>query len=404
MVRSASASTARGRAHITAEFRGGFKLSSILGKEMNGQWIGAYDGSNKGFLVVELDEVNTHFSGIACAYDAIPGYPGTFLHVHIPKGDTPFRGKLPLRPIHPDTGEPTYWDAISERFPGITHPTTADVTLELVDDVLKVSWTTDIGTHGTAGLPRSRAGNDSDLQPKVGVGTWSEFKSFVGDLEHRRYIFRGQSHPRRLRTTFHRTGRASIPRYLDEDILTLYRRVCSRPPMFDLNNPDQYGAFFSLAQHHGYPTPLLDWTYSPFVAAFFAYRTITNRKARLAGTSEKVRIFVFDQHAWREKLPQKAKLAWCRPHFSVMEFLAMGNERLVPQQSISAITNLDDIESYIRLAEETHKTHFLDVIDLPVNERPEVMKELSVMGITAGSLFPGLDGMCEELKERSFDF
>ena len=43
------------------------------------------------------------------------------------------------------------------------------------------------------------------------------------------------------------------------------------------------------------------------------------------------------------------------------------------------------------------------VIDLPLSERPHVMRELSVMGITAGTLFPGLDGACEELKERNFD-
>jgi hypothetical protein len=30
------------------------------------------------------------------------------------------------------------------------------------------------------------------------------------------------------------------------------------------------------------------------------------------------------------------------------------------------------------------------------------MKELALMGITAGSLFPGLDGACEELRERLF--
>jgi hypothetical protein len=30
------------------------------------------------------------------------------------------------------------------------------------------------------------------------------------------------------------------------------------------------------------------------------------------------------------------------------------------------------------------------------------MKELALIGITAGSLFPGLDGACEELGERLF--
>jgi len=30
------------------------------------------------------------------------------------------------------------------------------------------------------------------------------------------------------------------------------------------------------------------------------------------------------------------------------------------------------------------------------------MEDLSYMGITAGSLFPGLDGTCEELRERNF--
>jgi hypothetical protein len=30
-------------------------------------------------------------------------------------------------------------------------------------------------------------------------------------------------------------------------------------------------------------------------------------------------------------------------------------------------------------------------------------RELNRMGVTAGSLFPGLDGGCEELKARFFD-
>jgi hypothetical protein len=37
-----------------------------------------------------------------------------------------------------------------------------------------------------------------------------------------------------------------------------------------------------------------------------------------------------------------------------------------------------------------------------MSARREVFQELSLMGITAGSLFPGVDGACEALREQNF--
>ncbi|MGH9433405.1 MAG: FRG domain-containing protein, partial [Terriglobia bacterium] len=242
----------------------------------------------------------------------------------------------------------------------------------------------------------------TDYQPLPDVTNWEQFKIYVNGLEHRRYIFRGQSKLLRLRTGFHRTGRADLTRFLEEDIKTLHRHLSLRTShVFNLNIPDENGAFFNLVQHHGYPTPLLDWTFSPFVAAFFAYHRFKNSEAARADAQQKVRIFRFDQKAWRAKFMQFVKLTPVRPHFSVLEFIAINNERLIPQQSVSSVTNVDDIEAYIRSL-ETAEQQYLQIIDLPLEERPMVMKELSVMGITAGSLFPGLDGTCEELRERFF--
>jgi len=53
--------------------------------------------------------------------------------------------------------------------------------------------------------------------------------------------------------------------------------------------------------------------------------------------------------------------------------------------------------------ETQREGHFLTAIDIPVLERNKVMQELFFMGITACSMFPSLDGACEELREKMFD-
>jgi hypothetical protein len=154
-------------------------------------------------------------------------------------------------------------------------------------------------------------------------------------------------------------------------------------------------------KHHGYPTPLLDWTRSAFIGAFFAYRKIRNPAALNAESEKKVRIFVFDAQQWLQ-LPQVSKLAPAQLHVSLLDALAIENTRMIPQQALSTITNVDDIESYIQYVESIHSTRYLRVIDLPVRERKTVMNALRQMGITAGSMFPGLDGTCEALREQYF--
>jgi hypothetical protein len=328
--------------------------------------------------------------------------PSTFASVKTTGKEAAVHLRVQLSPIDPRTGDPTTWNQLASLFPNVIFPCYADVDFEFADDTLKVSWKTNIETSGSVEISRSKADAPSEYLQLASVTNWEQFKSHVSDLEHRRYIFRGQDKPARLRTSFHRTGRADLSRFLKEDIQTLHRQLSSRTShVFNLNIPDENGAFFNLVQHHGYPTPLLDWTFSPYVAAFFAYHHYRNSEAAKAGAGEKVRIFQFDQKAWKATFPQLPKLNAVRPHFSILEFIAIDNQRLVPQQSVSSLTNVDDIESYIHSSETTQQ-QYLQIIDLPLTERPFVMKELSVMGITAGSLFPGLDGTCEELRERFF--
>jgi hypothetical protein len=87
---------------------------------------------------------------------------------------------------------------------------------------------------------------------------------------------------------------------------------------------------------------------------------------------------------------------------SILEPLAINNPRVVPQQSVSMVTNVEDLEKYIQGREKASNISFLTCIDLPADERSTVIRELDLMGINAGSMFPGLDGACNQLKKRLF--
>jgi hypothetical protein len=275
------------------------------------------------------------------------------------------------------------------------------VECEWSDKQLKLSWITDIGTSGSADIARSKADQPSKYEPLA--MTWEDFKKFVTNIEQFRFIYRGQTNTWRLRSPFHRTERGDMRNFFQQDIPALHRMLSARTThVFNLAEPLQNAAFLNMVQHYGYPTPLLDWTYSPFVAAYFAFHNVLKADAAKAKPDQKVRIFVFDAKEWRESFSQVLNISARRPHFSLFEPLPIENERLIPQQALSSFTTVDDIETYIAEKEAATQKQFLRVIDLPLGARHGVIRELTLMGVTAGSLFPGVEGICEELRERFF--
>ena len=367
---------------------------------MNGYWYGSYDGTNRGQMVVELDDSGDHFSGCAYLYDDDPSKPGTFAGIRTPNKERSQRLDVVLLPLHPVNLAPTDWQQIKDQFPNANFPTTAQVNCEWTDHGFTIAWKTNIGTSGTAHLPRGRAVEPSEYVSKPNT-TWAQFKERILTLGHYRYMFRGQEQPWRLRTPFHRTGRGDMHRFFQVDVQTLRRHLSAHTShFFDFRDDIQHAAFLHLIQHHGYPTPLLDWTYSPFVAAYFAYR-----KARPFGAGvamPAVRVFAFDKETWCSDFAQIFNIWDRRPHFSILEPVSIENERMVPQQALSTFSSLDDIETYIAFIERTNGKRYLEVFDLPLDEREHVLQELRLMGISAGSMFPGLEGACEELRERFF--
>ncbi len=371
---------------------------------MKGQWRGDFTGYASGVVTIEIDEYETHFSGRACVFQN-----GFDPIVFVAEFYTPDKQlvqnltvAIQVQQIGNSNAVPI--NELNQRFPNAVFPDNTQINLRLISSGLKVTARTFAGTTvvGTmsALLTKGSADKKSRLSADKKVKTWEKFKAMVGTLPPDRYIFRGQSVLNRLRTSFHRTNRRNLHRLEQIDIPQLHGIITSQTKhYFDLRDNLQNAAFWNLLQHHGYPTPLLDWTHSPYVATYFAFREKA-RPDEVAG--RKVRIFMFDRAEWQKDYLQLYALSNVMPHFTLLHPIALENPRALPQQAICSLTTVDDVEGYLQQRGAAKNKTYLKVFDLPYAARSMVLAELRLMGVTAGSLFPGIDGACEEMRFRSF--
>jgi hypothetical protein len=297
-----------------------------------------------------------------------------------------------------ETGYVPTWPEMRHSHPDTDFPTSGSAKITPKDgSTLLLEWNTPVGTFGSVKVKRANCGSRSRLVGEQNVKSWREFQDRVTGEARNRIIYRGQGQPWPLRTGFHRTNRRDLRRFVLNDIPELHNALSARlNHFFRLDDAGEYGAFMNLAQHHGYPTPLLDWTKSPFVAAYFAYRA-----AAKEGASH-VRVYAFDRGLYEANVPQFRNLMMLQPHFSIVDALPIENERAVPQQGVLALTNLEDVEWHISKEEARIGKRFLTAYDLPTTEAPKALRDLRLMGITDSTMFPSVETTCAEQKSRNF--
>jgi hypothetical protein len=236
-------------------------------------------------------------------------------------------------------------------------------------------------------------------------GTWFQYKQWISENMQNgyQYLFRGQEKPEwKLQTSFHRAIQSNphitLQIYLQNIIPELNNILASKG--FEnhfLNDPINLNSFLAKLQHHGFPTPLLDWTYNPYIAVYFAIEKIDE-----SDSNGVFSIFIFDYIQWITTNFQPIDLM--SPNYFVSTFKPnyANNPRLITQNSILTVTNVNDIQEYLIDAERQQGKKFLYKININKNEIPQIKLDLESMGITKKKLFPNLDEVCNEMASNFF--
>jgi hypothetical protein len=216
--------------------------------------------------------------------------------------------------------------------------------------------------------------------------SWGEFKTVVTSLAQARGIaslaFRGVGDSGySLVSTLDRVYEASDATERSVIAEALLKEFSRRAEHFGLRSGLSDHAVLAVGQHWGLPTRLLDWTWSPYIGAYFAFSSYSHRPGR---PTETVAIWQLDAgngyfSRRRDVGSPAVELHSADPELTPRLFAQRGLFTINHRGGDMAEALPDDQEMLIKYI-------------LPGSEYRTALDDLAWMGIDDASMFPDLSG------------
>ena len=171
--------------------------------------------------------------------------------------------------------------------------------------------------------------------------------------------------------------------------------------------------WWALMQHHGAPTRLLDWTASPYVAAYFAtqqdgsesdgavwcfcHRRLHTAFVKEYGSEPPDLTKTEDEDPAVEHLHEALRNPEAPPSVVPLAFKFFSSARMAEQQGRFTMC-LRVHQDHVCIATKISTTHLKKIV-IPHKIKPDFLAELRRMNITAAALFPGVDGLGRSIAE-----
>lgn len=237
-------------------------------------------------------------------------------------------------------------------------------------------------------------------------------------LSHQDFIFRGQQNPGdKLSTTLHRL----IGSHSDEQVKDLLRRfeiALAKIGIFPFEKAGRLD-WLEYARHCGVPLPVIDFTYSPYVALFFAFNGIGDCSALREGPDGYVSVLALNTRSLAQGWAKAAGHDFSEADYlrfktaqenqfdngftpgilQTIPFPGKKNRRMMRQMGLLLYDTLDyaslgfdDMESFIEAIDEGAPENGAEnatLIKVQIHKQcaPSIFERLELMNITGSQLF-----------------
>jgi hypothetical protein len=261
-------------------------------------------------------------------------------------------------------------------------------------------WESTDNFRGTFSMVRASSQRLDDNTVEK-IDSWQEFSEWAFQQPTDNAVYRGLGsslYP--LESTAHRAGIFNLDHYLIEMLPRVRAELLKRHGLrINLGSPDGLAEMLALIRHHGFPSPIMDWSKSPWVALYFAITSSMNVRVK---SMESSYCRVYCLHHSGISVVADVQQTLLAPSIAgrLIEIPTPMTSRVTAQEGVFLLTPCVDVLTPLTYEQKQSEKVLIRAVDIDLRIVPEAHRRLEQMMINEATMLSSVDSTLNHLKSK----